>query len=513
MSRHNVFSVGLLALAVAVSVGLVGAQDAADLSGREVTIAMENLYTPFQFLDPATNEPAGYEHDLINALAEELGFTPVFVDASWDAQLAGIQVGEYDMIANGITITPERDEVMDFSTGYVQIDQQMIVRADEERFTNAEELAANPDLLIGSQPGTTNYDSAAEIVGQDRVVGYETFGVSIQALLNGDVDAVIMDNVSSAGIMSVNAGLLKTTGEALTSEALGFAFPDGSDLVEPINAALATFEEDGTLDALFQKWFADFDPTTMTFTSEATETALPDLGGETVTIAMENLYLPFQFVDQATNEPMGYEYDLIAGLAARLNFTPEWVSTSWDAQLAGAQAGEFDMTANGITITPERAEVVDFSDGYIQVQQVIIARADEARFATLEAFYADESLRIGTQPGTTNYDTAVELVGQDRVQGFETFGVTVEALLNGDVDAVIMDNIASAGVMSVNEGALKAVGEPLTSEALGLVFPSGSELVAPVNAALAQMQADGTLDALFQTWFVEFDPTTEDVNE
>lgn len=263
MSRHTVLSVLLLALALMVPLGLAGAQDTADLSGREVTIAMENLYTPFQFVDPATDEPTGYEHDLIAALAEVLGFTPVIENASWDAQLAGVQVGEYDLIANGITITPERDEVMDFSTGYVQIDQQLIVRADEDRFATADELAADPALLIGSQPGTTNYDTAVAIAGEDRVVGYETFGVSIQALLNGDVDAVIMDNVSSAGIMSVNAGLLKTTGEPLTSEALGFAFPEGSDLVEPVNAALAQLEADGTLDALFQKWFVDFDPTTL----------------------------------------------------------------------------------------------------------------------------------------------------------------------------------------------------------------------------------------------------------
>jgi len=512
MRRHSFVSVLLFALALAVSVGLVSAQDT-DLSGREVTIALENLYTPFQFVDPTTNQATGYEVELIAALAAELGFTPVIIPSSWDAQLAGVQVGEFDMIANGITITPERDEVMDFSTGYIQIEQQLIVRADEDRFTNAEELAADETLLIGSQPGTTTYDTAAELVGADRVVGYETFGVSVQALLNGDVDAIIMDNVGSAGIMSANAGLLKTTGDSLTSEALGFAFPEGSDLVEPVNAALATFAEDGTLDALFQRWFADFDPVTMTFTSEAIETPLPDLSGETVTVAMENLYLPFQFIDQATNEPMGYEYDLIAELAAQLNFTPEWVDTSWDAQLAGAQAGEFDMTANGITITPERAEVVAFSNGYIQIQQVIIARADDDRFDTLEAFYADDSLRIGTQPGTTNYDTAVELVGEARVQGFDTFGVTVQALLNGDVDAVIMDNIASAGVMSVNQGELKVVGEPLTSEELGFVFPLGSELVEPVNAALAQMDADGTLDALFQKWFVDFDPTTQDMSE
>ncbi len=507
MRRHSFASVLLLALALAVSVGLVSAQDT-DLSGREVTIALENLYTPFQFMDPATNEATGYEVELIAALAAELGFTPVIIPSSWDAQLAGVQVGEFDMIANGITITPERDEVMDFSTGYIQIEQQLIVRADEDRFTTAEELAADETLLIGSQPGTTTYDTAAELVGADRVVGYETFGVSVQALLNGDVDAIIMDNVGSAGIMSANAGLLKTTGDSLTSEALGFAFPDGSDLVEPVNAALATFAEDGTLDALFQRWFADFDPVTMTFTSEATETPLPDLSGRDVTIAMENLYTPFQFLDPSTNEPAGYEYDLIAALAGVLGFTPVFVDASWDAQLAGVQVGEYDLIANGITITPERDEVMDFSTGYVQIDQQMIVRADEDRFANAEELAADETLLIGSQPGTTNYDSAVEIVGQDRVVGYETFGVSIQALLNGDVDAVIMDNVSSAGIMSVNAGLLKTTGEALTSEALGFAFPDGSDLVEPIDAGLAALEANGTLDALFQTWFVDFDPTT-----
>ena len=507
MRRHSFASVLLLALALAVSVGLVSAQDT-DLSGREVTIALENLYTPFQFMDPATNEATGYEVELIAALAAELGFTPVIIPSSWDAQLAGVQVGEFDMIANGITITPERDEVMDFSTGYIQIEQQLIVRADEDRFTTAEELAADETLLIGSQPGTTTYDTAAELVGADRVVGYETFGVSVQALLNGDVDAIIMDNVGSAGIMSANAGLLKTTGDSLTSEALGFAFPDGSDLVEPVNAALATFAEDGTLDALFQRWFADFDPVTMTFTSEATETPLPDLSGRDVTIAMENLYTPFQFLDPSTNEPAGYEYDLIAALAGVLGFTPVFVDASWDAQLAGVQVGEYDLIANGITITPERDEVMDFSTGYVQIDQQMIVRADEDRFANAEELAADETLLIGSQPGTTNYDSAVEIVGQDRVVGYETFGVSIQALLNGDVDAVIMDNVSSAGIMSANAGLLKTTGEALTSEALGFAFPDGSDLVEPIDAGLAALEANGTLDALFQTWFVDFDPTT-----
>jgi polar amino acid transport system substrate-binding protein len=243
-------------------------------------------------------------------------------------------------------------------------------------------------------------------------------------------------------------------------------------------------------------------------TPEATEIVLPDLEGRAVTIGIENAYMPFQFTHPQTNEPMGYEYEMLNELASRLNFTPVWVQTSWDAQLAGIPNGEFDMIVNGITITPERDEVMDFSTGYIQIQQVIVARADEDRFDSVDSFAADDSLIIGTQPGTTNYDTAAGLIGESRIQAFDTFGVTVQALLTGDVDAVIMDNIASAAIMNVNGDQLKIVGEPLTSEELGLAFPPGSDLVEPINAGLASMRADGTLDALFQTWFVDFDPAS-----
>ncbi len=500
MRMRTLFALLLLAL---VLPGVAGAQDALpDLEGREVTIGMENAYLPFQFTHPVTNEVMGYEYDVIAELAERLNFVPVFVNTSWDAQLAGIQVGEFDMTANGITISPERDEVMDFSDGYIEIQQIIIARADDDRFDTVEDFVADDSLTIGTQPGTTNYDTAAGLIGEERIVAFETFGVTVQALLNGDVDAVIMDNIASAGIMDVNAGELKIVGDPLTSDALGFAFPTGSDLVEPVNAALDELRENGVLDEIYEKWFVEFDPTTLE--------ALPDLGGREVSIAMENLYLPFQFMDTATGEAMGYEYDLINELGERLNFVPVFVNSSWDAQLAGIPAGEFDAAANGISITPERAEVMDFSEPYVQTDQLLIARADDTSFDSLEDFAADESLRIGSQPGTTNYDTAVGLVGADRVQAYETFGVAVQALLNGDVDAVIMDNISSAGIMSVNAGQLRIVGEPLASDPMGLIFPPGSDLVEPVNAALAQMRWDGTLDELFQTWFVDFDPTTQD---
>lgn len=230
-----------------------------DLGGREVRIAVENAYNPFNFIDAETGEAIGYDYDIFREICNRLNCEPVFVETSWDAMVA-IMGGEgnfdtFDIGADGITITEERAQSVDFSDPYIQLSQVMLVRADEDRFDSADELAANEELLVGSQPGTTNYDTAAEIVGEDRIVAYDQFGLAVQALINGDVDAVIMDNVAGIGYVGANPGEVKIVGEPLTSEELGFIFPKDSELTDAVNAALAQMEEDGTLDELFQKWF------------------------------------------------------------------------------------------------------------------------------------------------------------------------------------------------------------------------------------------------------------------
>ena len=175
---------------------------------------------------------------------------------------------------------------------------------------------------------------------------------------------------------------------------------------------------------------------------------------------------------------------------------------------------QYDAGADGITITDERAEIVDFSDGYIQIEQRLLVRIDEDRFESAEDVQADTSLKVGTQTGTTNYDTAVELFGEDRVQAFEQFPFAVEALINGDVDVVIMDETAGQGYVGVNAETLKLVGDSLSSDELGFIFPKGSDLVEPVNAALEALREDGTLDALAEKYFSEqFSVTYDDIEE
>lgn len=91
-----------------------------------------------------------------------------------------------------------------------------------------------------------------------------------------------------------------------------------------------------------------------------------------------------------------------------------------------------------------------------------------------------------------------------RIKLFETFGATVQALRTGDVDLVLSDSTAANGYVEASNGGLKIIGEPMGSEDFGFIFPKGSDLVAPMNAAIASMREDGTLDALNTKWFLEY---------
>lgn len=235
-------------------------------------------------------------------------------------------------------------------------------------------------------------------------------------------------------------------------------------------------------------------------TTAAATGELPDLGGEAITVAVENAYPPFNYIDDATGEAIGWDYDAVNEICDRINCTPEFVEVAWDGMIIAVSEGQYDMAADGITITEERDEQVDFSRGYVSVEQKLLVTADEDRFASIEEFEAGDFV-VATQLGTTNYDTAVAAFGEDRVQGFEQFGFAVQAVLSGDADAVIIDDTAGQGYIGENADQLKLIEGSLSSDELGFIFPNGSELVAAFDAALSSMEEDGTLAEINSAWW------------
>lgn len=240
----------------------------------------------------------------------------------------------------------------------------------------------------------------------------------------------------------------------------------------------------------------------------ATAQDLPDLAGREVVVATENTYPPLQFIN-GEGQAVGWEYDAVAEIARRLNLSVKYENIAWDAMIPAISEGQYDVAMNGITITEERLEAVDFSVPYMLSQVLMVVRADETGFTDAASFAADESLLIAAQPGTTPFYVGVHDVlksdEQDpRIVKFETFGAGLAALRAGDVDLVLSDSTAAHGYVDASEGVLKIVGEPLGAEEFGFIFPKGSDLVAPFDAAIAAMEADGTLDALNRKWFFDY---------
>ena len=238
---------------------------------------------------------------------------------------------------------------------------------------------------------------------------------------------------------------------------------------------------------------------------------LPDLKGRVIVAVTENAYTPLNFIDPKTGKAVGWEYDAVEEIAKRINAKVQWKTASWDTMIQAVRDGQFDVGMDGITITDERKAQVDFSVPYMTSQQFMLVRAKENRFKDEKEFAADPKLLIGAQAGTTNFYVAVYNVldGDEknpRIKLFETFGATVQALLAGDVDMVLMDAASSKGYIGAKPGQLKSVGGPLGTEDFGFIFPPKSDLVAPFNAALDSMKADGTLDRLNTKWFFEYQP-------
>jgi polar amino acid transport system substrate-binding protein len=236
---------------------------------------------------------------------------------------------------------------------------------------------------------------------------------------------------------------------------------------------------------------------------------LPNLGGKEVIVVTENAYPPLQFVDPKSGQQIGWEYDAMNEIAKRLNFKVKYQNTSWDAMIQAVSDGQYNIGMTGITIKEERKEKIDFSEPYMRSEMYMLVRGDESRFTDGKTFGAFTEGLVGAQAGTTPFYTAVYEVldGKEdnpRIKLFETFGATVQALKAGDVDTVLTDGTSGKGYVDASAGALKLVGGPLGTEDFGFIFTKGSDLVAPINAAIAALKADGTVDALNKKWFVDY---------
>nr|WP_156889384.1 transporter substrate-binding domain-containing protein [Halomonas sp. 1513] len=221
-----------------------------------------------------------------------------------------------------------------------------------------------------------------------------------------------------------------------------------------------------------------------------------------VDVVTDPSFVPFEMMDPDTGEMVGFDMDIINEVAERAGFEVNLTTMEFAGIIPAVQTGNQEIAIAGVTITEERAEIVDFSDPYYDSGLQIIVRADNDDVETIEDL-AGKS--IATRIGSTSYDYLQETLGDDAdITPYPGNSDMYMALLGGNVDAAFYDapNVAYFS-QTRGEGRTKVVGPLYEGQQYGIVFHQGSEWVEPTNQALAEMREDGTYDAIYEEWFGE----------
>ena len=214
----------------------------------KLTMATNAAFPPYEMTTDA-GEFEGIDIETAQAIADKLGLELQIDDMDFDAALLSVQQGKADIVMAGVTVTDERKAVMDFSDNYATGIQSIIV-------PEGSDIASPDDLAgkkIGTQRGTTGYIYCSDDFGDENVVAYDDGLTAIQALNNGQVDAVVIDNAPAKEFVAANPGLvILDTSYAEEDYAIGMA--KGSSLEDAVNAVLEELKADGTLQSIVDKY-------------------------------------------------------------------------------------------------------------------------------------------------------------------------------------------------------------------------------------------------------------------
>ena len=214
----------------------------------KLTMATNAAFPPYEMTTDA-GDFEGIDIETAQAIADKLGLELQIDDMDFDAALLSVQQGKADIVMAGVTVTDERKAVMDFSDSYATGIQSIIVPEGSD-ITSPDDLAGKK---IGTQRGTTGYIYCSDDFGDENVVAYDDGLTAVQALNNGQVDAVVIDNAPAQEFIAANPGLkILDTSYAEEDYAIGVA--KNSPLEDAVNSVLEELKADGTLQAIVDKY-------------------------------------------------------------------------------------------------------------------------------------------------------------------------------------------------------------------------------------------------------------------
>ncbi|GAB2787719.1 glutamine ABC transporter substrate-binding protein GlnH [Halomonas shantousis] len=246
------YTLRMSALTVALGIsGLAVAQQAPTLKA-----ATDPSFVPFEMLDKDSGEMVGFDMDILREIADRAGFQADINTMDFNGIIPAVQTGNVDLAIAGITITDEREKIVDFSDPYYDSGLRILVSANND---DVDEISDLEGMRIGTKIGSTSYDYLQQELGDEaEITPYPGSADMYMALMGGSVDAVFYDAPNVGYFAQTRGqGRVKTVGPLYEGQQYGIAFTNGSKWVEPTNQALAEMREDGTYDEIHKKWFGE----------------------------------------------------------------------------------------------------------------------------------------------------------------------------------------------------------------------------------------------------------------
>ena len=222
------------------------------LDAGVLVVGTEGTYRPFTFHVDGTGDLAGYDVEVITAVAEELGVEVQFQETQWDAIFAGLEAERFDVIANQVGINPDRQEKYEFSAPYTYSTGVVVVKADNADITSFADLAGK----TAAQSLTSSYHDQAVEAGAN-IEAVEGWAQSVALVEQGRVDATVNDKLTFLDYVNeTGSDTVKIAAETEDVSQSGFAFRGGDvALAEAVTEALESLAADGTLTAISEKYF------------------------------------------------------------------------------------------------------------------------------------------------------------------------------------------------------------------------------------------------------------------
>lgn len=454
--------------------------------GKPLIVACEASTSPYCYYNGqgADSPVAGVDVDLIEEIGKELGRPVHYKIVPFQQIFSLVASGKADIGAAGVTITAERAERVLFSTVY-DISSQVIVVpknsaiADESMLKNSR---------VAAQEGTSDLTLLRERIKPRSVVPFLTQEEVNAALIDRRADAAVMDLMQAELLLKATGDTFKILEKPLAKDQYGLLFnKKNTSLADSANKVIDRFKTSGALQASRAKHLE----------------VVAELGSGAVTmdevepfiLCLEAAFAPFVFVDN--NKLVGVDIEMAEAIAAELKRPLQIKIVPFTEVIPLVMSGAADMGASGISITPERAEQVLFSNSYETGVRRILVREDAA-YETIEDL---AGLVIGAKKGTTNEDYAVDKLHAKSTEHFDSATQGIMALMNKEIDAYVDDEVGADIAADKYIGRIKMLNVAIPAEEYGFAFRNGDDKVKAVaDKIIADKRATGELQLLFRKY-------------